>query len=358
MNSNSDNGEHPEKDALGITKDTSTVSPGQPEQMDRAAAFVILGLKETADAYAVDNRFWQLTKRFRSEKNEQKLLEVTKAYEVASGRAAEKQVEQVAEDQSPKFFGKSNRQWKVFFYYTWWKILLAVFCVVVVVSLAYQMITGGNYDIKIVSIGHFSMDNTNLTNYSVDVLGYQNPYISSADLVADGSEAENSVTMYGAASAAAFLGIDPDVIIFDATTLPYYLSSIVNMDAYYETLRQTLPKELLDKITPVTCTIQKYKELIAEEDEEIVLSPGDEVEHIYGLQISDPVLIAALGYSNEWASQKASLVFSVSSNSTDVVRAQDFITAIIENQDQIAADYQKTLSIDEPVTSEPATQTT
>lgn len=358
MNSNSDNGEHPEKGALGITKDSETTSPDQPEMMDRAAAFTILGLKETSDAYAVDNRFWQLTKRFRAEKNDEKLLEVTKAYEVASGRAAEKQIEQIAEDTSSKFFGKSTRQWKLFFYYAWWKILLAVLCAVIGVSLAYQMITGGNYDIKVVSIGHFSMDNTFLTDYSVDVLGYKKPYITFADLIVDGSDTQNSATIYGAASAAAFLGIDPDVVIFDAKTLPYYLSAVVDMDAYYETLRQTLPKELLDRIKPVTCTVKQYRELIAEEGEEIVLSLGDEDTHIYGLQISDPELIAALGYSNSWATQKASLVFSVSCTSTDMVKAQNFITAIIENQNQIAADYQKALSTDVTSGSDPVTEIT
>ena len=90
-------------------------------KMDRSAALKALGLPGTANAYAVDNRFWQLTKRYRAEKNDEKLKEVTDAYDVASGRAAEKDAEIKEYQSSKKFLGKTNAQWKVYFYYTWWK---------------------------------------------------------------------------------------------------------------------------------------------------------------------------------------------------------------------------------------------
>jgi len=356
MNNTNNYGEHPEKDAPGAVPEISPADPIQERTLDRAAAFDILGLKETANAYAVDNRFWQLTKRYRAEKNDEKLKAVTEAYEIASGRAAQKQVELTTEEHSKKFFGKSIRQWKVYLYYTWWKILVFVICIAVGGALVYQMITGGNYGIKVVSIGHFYMDNTYLTDYTEDELGYSKPYITYADLVVDGSEAESNATVYGAASAAAFLGINPDVIIFDAKTMPYYLGIIVDMDSYYKSLQETLPKVLLDKIEPVTCTLRQYKELIAEEDEKIDLSPDDEVEHIYGLKISDPELINALGYFNEWTSQDASLVFSISATSTDMTKAQDFITAIMRNQNVILEAYrtsaEATAAASDPVESD------
>ena len=357
MNNNDNYGEHPEKGAPGALPESNPDILVQKVIMDRTAAFEILGLKENANAYAVDNRFWQLTKRYRAEKNEEKLRAVTEAYEIASGRAVQKQVEQITEEHSRKFFGKSTRQWKVYFYYTWWKILALILCIALGGTLVYQMITGGNYGIKVVSIGHFYMDNSFLTDYTEDELGYTKPYITSADLIADGSEAESNATVYGAASAAAFLGINPDVIIFDAKTMPYYLGIIVDMDACYQSLQETLPKILLDKIEPVTCTMRQYKELIAEEDEKVEFSPDDEVEHIYGLKISDPELIKALGYSNEWTQEKDSLVFSISATSKDMSKAQDFITAIMRNQNMILEEYKisvESAAADSTTVSDPA----
>ncbi|MEI8200912.1 MAG: hypothetical protein WCG21_12690 [Eubacteriales bacterium] len=323
----------------------------QSEKMDRSSALEILGLNETANAYAVDNRFWQLTKRYRAEKNDEKLKLVTAAYEVASGRAAERQAEQIVDNQGKKFLGKSIRQWKVSLYYSWWKILALILCVFLGGSLVYQMITGGNYDIKVVSIGHFAVDNTFFTDYSVDKLGYKKPYITSADLVIDGSEAENNATIYGAAAAASFLGIEPDVIIFDAKTMPYYLTTVTDLDSFYAYLQENLPQVFLDQITPVTGTMKQYKELTAEEGDQVLFSPDDEVEHVYGLQISDPGLIHALGYTNEWMSQKDSLVFSIGATSKDITKAEAFIESILRDQNIIAQEYQAADSSDTESTS-------
>jgi hypothetical protein len=202
------------------------------------------------------------------------------------------------------------------------------------------MITGVNYDVKVVSIGHFYMDNTFLTDYSTSKLGYKKPYISSADLVIDGSEAESNTTIYGAAAAATFLGTNPDVIIFDAKTMPYYITDLSQLDSYYETLKETLPAALFEKITPVSCTMRQYKVLTAEEGDNTQFSPDDDISHIYGLEITDPELVLALGYTNEWTSQKPSLVFTISSNSTDHTRAETFIESIIKNLSIITQDYE------------------
>lgn len=340
MKNDMDDGKHSEKDAPVVSLEMSPDSSSQPEQLNRIAALKILGLDENANAYLVDNRFWQLTKRYRAEKNDDKLKEVTEAYEVASGRAAAKKVEETQQQQAKKYFGKSIRQWNVFFYYAWWKILLILLCAVLGVSFLYQMVIRRDYDIKIVGIGHFTMDNTLLTDYSIHDLGYKNPYITVADLVADGSETQNSATIYGAAAAAAFLGLDPDVILFDAKTMPYYLSTVVSLDTYYAELQDTLPKSLFDKITPLTSTMKDFYELTAVEGDKIEIKAGDEARHIYGLQISDPELIRALGVANGWQSQKASLVFSVCGSSKDKLKAQEFITSVFRDQNEIIARYE------------------
>ena len=355
MNNLSDKQKQPaeaasEVPAAVIPAENSDLS-NQSEKMDRSSALAILGLDEKANAYAIDNRFWQLTKRYRAEKNDDKLKSVTAAYEVASGRAAKRQAEQVVDNKGKKVFGKSMRQWRVYFYYTWWKILAILLCVLLGGSLIYQVITGGNYDIKVVSIGHFAMDNTFLTNYSTDKLGYKKPYITSADLVIDGSEAQNNATIYGSAAAASFLSIEPDVIIFDNKTMPYYLPTITSLDSFYAYLQENLPKVLLDQVTPVKSTMKQYKELTAEEGEEVLISPDDENEQIYGLNISSPELIHALGYTNEWISEKDSLVFTICASTADMTRAEGFIMSILKNQNIIAQEYETANSPDVRSTS-------
>ncbi len=355
MKNNPDGGTHPEKgegrsfsgkSSNQPDSDVSEVSEGFPEHLDRAAAFAILGLDETANAYAVDNRFWQLTKRYRAENNAAKLEEVTAAYEVASGRAAEKLAEQIADKQSKKYFGKSAPQWKVYFYYTWWKILSVVVGLILIGSFVWQIFNGGNYDISIVGVGHFSMDNTYLTKYAKEELGCKNPYITSSDLIADGSEPQSSATVYGPATAAAFLSANPDVIITDARTMPYYLPSLGNMDNFYSSLTETLPDTLLDKITPVYYSVKQYQELTAEEGDEISVNPEDAQEHIYGLQIDDPSFYAALGFLDYWAAQEHTLVFSVSANSLDAVRAENFILSIMQNLNKIIDEYNAAVEAD------------
>jgi len=339
MNNQSDNQRHSQRGACRAVSEVNAAEAQPSDLMDRASAFAVLGLAETANAYAVDNRFWQLTKRFRMEKNDAKLKEVTEAYEVASGRAAVKEAEKIVEDKSKKVFGKSVRQWKVYFYYTWWKIFLVLLCVVLTGAFLMQVFFGKDYDIKIVSIGHFAMDNTILDKYLTEEFEYTNPYLTYADVIVDASEEQSNATVYGPASAMTFLSLDPEVIIFDAKTLPYYTPYVMNLNSYYQSLQETLPEGILNKITPVTCSMEQFYKLTDEEGDETPVTGEDEIEYICGIKISDPELIYALGYVNEWSTAKDSLVFTIGSACEDPSKAEEFITAVLLNQDEFIEEY-------------------
>lgn len=328
----------------GATADTQKAAvksmDEQESSMDRAAALLLLGLGENANSYSIDNRFWQLTKRYRAEKNDAKLQEITAAYEVASGRAAEKQAEKTITENAGKYFGKTVRQWKVYFYYTWWKYLIGAVCIAVVLVLANQVFFGKDYDLKVVSIGHFTMDTAYISDYAENELGYQNPYVVSADRIVDGSEQESTATMYGAAAASAYISLEPDVLITDAKTMPYYLPDMISLDDYYAELKLTLPADVFNMITPVTCSMMDYYTLTAEDDEETEYTAEDNEDHIYGLQISDPKLFQSLGYVTEWSGGDEALVFSICTESDDVTAAEKFILSVLESHEQLVSAFE------------------
>jgi len=294
----------------------------------------VLGLPETANAYAVDNRFWQLTKRYRAEKNDAKLKEITDAYEVASGRAAEKTAEIEEYQSSKKFLGKTSAQWKVYFYYTWWKYLLLVVLVAGVFSVGYRILFTKDSDFSVVSIGHFSVDTSYVEDYA-KTLGYENPYITAADVLVDNSEALNNSTMYGTAAASTYLSVNPDVIILDSKTMPYYIGYLRNLDDYYVTLKEVLPAALFEKIEPVRYSIKEYNELLAEEDETPEYTSGDEISHIYGLRIKDETLFDALGYTSEWTVEDKSLVIGFSVTTKRLSDAENFFESLMRDEAEL-----------------------
>ena len=317
----------------------------QERESERTEALTVLGLDSTANAYVIDNRFWQLTKRYRMEKNTEKLNEITKAYDIASGRAEEKKAEDTLQQTSRKIFGKTAAQWKVHFYYSWWKYLAVIFTIILAIFLGRQIFFGKTYEIKIVSLGHLTMDSTFIDGYVRKEFDYKNPFITYADLIVDESDNQTTATLYGPASASAFLSINPDVLVFDERTMPYYLPYMLPLDSYYETLKDTVPQALLDKITPITMSMTDYYALAAKLQTDDTVSsastPSDEdsVKHIYGFEINDPDLIRALGYTNLWSKDKPSLVFTICSTSKHIIRAEDFITSILSNQAKIVSDY-------------------
>ena len=66
MNSSTGNKQNPENDSDSEAIKTIADSPASPDpslSMDRAAALAVLGLKENANAYMIDNRFWQLDRK-------------------------------------------------------------------------------------------------------------------------------------------------------------------------------------------------------------------------------------------------------------------------------------------------------
>jgi len=80
--------------------------------------------------------------------------------------------------------------------------------------------------------------------------------------------------------------------------------------------------------------MEDYYALFSEEDlNGYVLTTEDKTDHVYGLEITDPEIIAALGYVNNWSEKDPSLVIGVSNISDDKKTAEDFIFSLLDNLD-------------------------
>ena len=126
-------------------------------EMTREQAIEYLGLPADADSTAIDDKFYQLAKRYRKstdEDAEQKLADLSAAYNIASGRRDEEEQRELAHDQAKKIFGKTAEDWKTFFGYNWIKFVLGAGLIVFIISLVNFFTQGGN-SCTVISFGNF-----------------------------------------------------------------------------------------------------------------------------------------------------------------------------------------------------------
>ncbi len=308
-----------------------------PISMDRKEAMAYFGLDETANSYELDQKFWQQIKKYRVDpkKNHDKLEEINQVYFIASGRKSEEKQKEVARSKEKKIFGKTISDWKVHFYYSWWKYVAGVVIAVIVVALIRQFFFTPRNDFRIVSLGHFEKTEDYLSNHLIEKLGYVAPEIANVDIIRDNSETASMETMYSPLSAGALLSVKTDIVITDISTMPYYFDYLVPMDDFYSSLRETLSEEQLSVIIPVYYSQAQYYDLPVEEGgivEPPTIMPEDFERHIYGLMILDPDAIESLGYVNLWRLRIPSMVFSVSVTAKSEEASQAAIRSILSDE--------------------------
>lgn len=319
------------RDDNGVTPETTLAS------MDHKSAMAYFGLIETANAYELDQKYWQQIKKYRVDpkKNHDKLEEINQVYYIASGRKSEEKQKEILRSKEKKLFGKTLDDWKVHFYYGWWKYVLAVVVAVIAFFLIRQIFFVQRSDFRIVSLGHFEKTQNDLSGYLKDNLGYKEPEIANVDIIMDKSENGSMDTIYSSMSAAALLSVEADVIMTDISTMPYFLSYLAPMDDFYASLCETLSEEQLSVIVPVYYSTIQYYDLPVDEGaiiETPTITSEDYESHIYGLMILDPDAIESLGYVNQWRLRIPSMVFSVSVTSKNEEASQAAIRSILSNE--------------------------
>ena len=306
-------------------------------QMSREEAVSYLGLKDDANDFAIDEKFWQLSKRYRGDdtpESEQKLADVSCAYDIACGRRDEVRKETQINASRRKFLGKNASEWKTYFSYTWLRWLIIAIAAVCAFLLVKQIFFTKAYDCSVVSFGHFEYDNTNMTA-SLTAEGYTKPYVTSVDIVVPNDQNQSS-NAYADQTFAAVMSSSPDMIVTDDQTYGYYFSYLADMSTVYDDLKDYLPKDVYDSLKPVYMSERDSVELSNSYIEDNVINKDIEDASDYsdtpvmvGLEITDPDMIKKLGYTNLWPDSAPSVVIGMYCDTTDVATCEKVMIAVL-----------------------------
>lgn len=328
--------EKQDHDPENITAETNTT--GDRNEESKLEALMYFGLDEAATDYELEQKYWQMIKKYRGDPkaNSASLDRINKAYEIASGKKQETEHNEIQRARAYKLFGRTIREWRVHFYYSWWKYVLALLIMLISFFIVKQIFFTERIDFRIIAFGHFENYETKIEKFSKEKLGHKKPIMYLSNLIIDDSEPSDMSTMYGHLSSAANLSLENDVLVTDLRTFPFYLENYVPIDDLYENLLSELPEDKKDQIEPVWYSMAEYNELeynygFTDELEEI--TDEARTRHIYGLMINDPELIRAMGFENRWKEDKPSLVFCIPKKSEDKEKSWAFIREIATESD-------------------------
>ena len=316
------------------------------EKMTKEEALAYFKLPAWASREELDNEFWKLGKIYRSQDDQQKLVDIACAYNIANG-TRDRKAKEAAEEQSAKhYFGKTKKQWGEFWHYEWWKFALgAAILIFIVTALKMYVFTPG-VDFRVTSVGHISQDSTILSNYLTKNCKFKNPEISYVNVVsATDNESGEEVDPYAVQLANSMMALKPEIVAFDALTIPSYVfgESLQPLDDLYEEMKKTMTAEQLSMFEPYYYSRGQFYEdygdqLKMYEDEVAKLTDADYVEHIYGFAITDKITQLSLGYTMHWE-EDTRLIFAVNVSNGKPEKTVEILKKLFGDLDTLRQAY-------------------
>ena len=161
---------------------------GKFADMTREQALEYMGLGSDADIKEIDDRFWQMSKKYRGKDDPESMAmeeEISAVYDIASGRRDIRIQEEKQRESEPKYFGRYKSDWQTIIHYNWKNWLLgAVVGISIIVILVGYFLNAKN-DCSVLVFGHMYLDNTYMRQ-ALEEQGLKNPYVGLADV--DGSQ--------------------------------------------------------------------------------------------------------------------------------------------------------------------------
>ena len=317
------------------------VDPGI-RSMTVKQALEYMDLPENANDFAIDERFWVLSKQLRgdnSPEGKRKMAELSEAYDIASGRRDERVAKEQQREAERKFLGKTGDEWRTYLSYTWYKYLIAIVLIVLAGNLIYTVFMRPGYDSGYLSIGHFEYETDYVERFLTSRLGFKNPMVSIVDIVVPNDQGQ-SQKAYADQTASTLLLSCPNVLVFDEATMPYYYSELADVSSVYQYLRENLTPDQFSMLVPVYMSerdaaqvlIDYDREYGAEPDiEQVDLSDYDDTSVMVGILLKDEAAVTALGYHNLWPDYEPSLVFSVYTQTMDYVDSETIIMQLLRS---------------------------
>lgn len=288
--------------------------------MSKEEALSYMGLAPNADKTAIDNKFWHFSKQCdkdESEDADRKFSELSVIYDIATGNRDRIVQENTEREGKRKFFGKTASEWKTYISYTWYKYLLIIAAVALVVGLLCNAIFGKDIEGGIVVLGQLYNNNEFLNQYLSDDIGYEKFYLECIDYAVPndlGIEVDSTTAQ---AAHLAFYS-DTNVIITDSITNPYFFDYYDDVSDVYAMLQSELTPEQLSKIEPVYFSQLDYQKMIYglyEEDgfvaDDFDMSTYSDEKIMIGIRILDDSVFEKLGIYILWPDEDTNLVFGI-----------------------------------------------
>jgi len=283
--------------------------------ISKQEAYEILGVNSKSLDTDIEKRYLILVKRCGAEQNNEKLDEISLAYNIIKGTY----FEPIKENPKMKkvILGKTRSEWKNIWFYGKVKYFVILAAAVFLGYIIYTVATNTPPDFKVAAVGKFSIDETKMTEKYVQNLYPQfkkvGVELAFLDVAAD------SAYQYAYVQKA-MLTISVagnDVIVVDRGTFDQYAKS-----GAFKPIG-----DLYDSIIALDETKSlSIKSVKAKMD---INSDGSGTEQVYGIDVSDSELLNAIGiYGREQI-----LVINVQSKKETLAR--DFITRLFKDTRQL-----------------------
>ena len=319
------------------------------EAMTKEEALEYFQLPAWAKREDLDKQFWKLGKIYKAQKDEQKLADISAAYEIATGERDRKLEEKKEEETSKHYLGKTKKQWAEFWHYEWWKFAVGIAALILIVAVINYFFLAPGTDFRVASIGHISQDTEMLADYMKENYGLTNPDVDFANVVSDNDEGEE-VEAYAASKATSLIAVRPDIIVLDAMTAPAYVmgENLQNLDDIYAQIQATWTEEELSHIEPYYYSKARFYEEYADSlpqeyrDDLDELTPEDEIEHVYGFIVRDEIDRLALGYTVKWKKSDPCIIVGVGASSGQLEKATDITLRLLKDIGKLRSTYLET----------------
>ena len=313
---------------------------GKFADMTREQALEYMGLGSDADIKEIDDRFWQMSKKYRGKDDPESMAmeeEISAVYDIASGRRDIRIQEEKQRENEPKYFGRYKSDWQTIIHYNWKNWLLgAVVGISIIVILVGYFLNAKN-DCSVLVFGHMYLDNTYMRQ-ALEEQGLKNPYVGLADVVVPNDE-RIPMDEIGNESFNAQFYTNPDVLISDNRAYKFYFSVFKDLGPLYDRIMAGLSDEAKAGVKPIYMSEResvRYKNDMLQEyglGEEDIRNPAEFPDDpvLIGFEITDQDVVTNFGVEAKWKSRQTTLMLGQCKNSTDDDMTVKIITSIINS---------------------------
>ena len=318
--------------------DSSRMADEKYAKMTREEALEYMGLGLDADIKEIDDRFWQMSKKYRGKEDSESMEkedEISAIYDIASGRRDIRVEEEERRKDEPMYFGRYKSDWDNIIQYNWKNWLLGAVLVVSALVVIIGYLVNSKTDCAVLVFGHMYLDNSYIREALMEQ-DFKNPYVGLADIVVPNDE-NIPMDKMGNESLNAQFYTDPDVLISDERSYLYYYTVFKDLTPLNDKIMAGLSEEAKAGIKPVYMSereaVRYRNDMLLNNgyDSEEIRNPADFPDDpiLIGYEITDRDIVTKMGVEAQWKSRQTTFVVGRCTNSKDDDKTVLIITTIL-----------------------------